>query len=142
MHQSKFADIPAEQRLQVLIDNCDERREEKYMKDLSRDELEIRLQKVAENCIKVNDLEEELKEVKSDFKRRIDPLKNDNKELLTEIKNKKAEFTGLLFDFMEDGWMNTYDKDGDLVSSRKLNEKEKAQQAKLFVAHSMTGTGN
>lgn len=135
MSDKKFQDIPADERLQVLIDNCDERRHEKYMKDLSRDELEIRLQRVAENCIKFNDLEEELKEIKSEFKEKMEPLKKDNKEKLTEIKNKKAEFTDHLFDFLEDGWMNTYDKDGDLVGTRRLNADEKAKQAKLFVSH-------
>jgi len=142
MPLTKFHDASADIRLQALIDNCDERREESYMKDLSREEMEIRLQQVAENCIKVNDLEEELKEIKSEFKDRIDPLKIDNKHLLTEIKNRRAETTGLLFDFMEDGMMNTYDKDGDLVGSRRLTEQEKVKQAKLFVSHSRTGTGD
>lgn len=138
---TKFHDVPADIRLQALIDNCDERREgESYMKDLTREELEIRLQKVAENCIQVNDLEEELKEVKSEFKEKIDPLKIDNKHLLGEIKNRRAKVTGLLFDFAEDGMMNTYDKDGDLVGSRRLSEEEKVRQAKLFVAHGATGT--
>lgn len=133
--EKKFQDIPAEERLQVLIDNCDERRHERYMKDLSREELEIRLQEVAENCIKVNELEEELKEIKAEFKEKIEPMKKENKSLLTEIKNKKAEFTDHLFDFMEDGWMNTYDKDGDLVATRRLSADEKVKQAKLFVSH-------
>ena len=141
MPLTKFHDVPDDIRLQALIDNCDDRREETYMKDLSRDELEIRRQKVAENCIKVNDLEEELKEIKADFKDRIDPMKTDNKHLLTEIKNRKAEVKGILFDFMEDGMMNSYDKDGDLVYSRRLSEQERVRQAKLFVAHSNTGTG-
>jgi len=42
---------------------------------------------------------------------------------------------------MEDGMMNSYDKDGDLVYSRRLNEQERVKQAKLFVAHSNTGSG-
>jgi len=91
MPLTKFHDVSDDIRLQALVDNCDDRREETYMKDLSRDELEIRLQKVAENCIKVNDLEEELKEIKAEFKDKIDPMKADNKHLLWRLRTVKPK---------------------------------------------------
>lgn len=141
MEKTMFADIPPEDRLRLLIDNCDDRREETYMKDLSREDLDIRMEKLTGNFIKIHDLDKELKEIKSQYKSQTDPLKLDNETLLAELKTGKAQTKGHLFEFFEDGMVNTYDAIGELVGSRRQTPVEKMKQGKLFIAHGKTGSG-
>lgn len=54
-------------------------------------------------------------------------MKQTNKRLLTEIKTKQTDVDGTLFHMAnhDDGMMEIYDQDGDLVSSRRLRPEEK-----------------
>jgi len=141
MQKAKFDDVPVEQRINVLADNCDARREETYLKDLTQEELDIKRETITSNYIRLNDLDEELKDIQGEFKAKMNPLKIENKNLLEQIKTRKEKMTGLLFDFYEDGLVLTYDRFGEFVSSRRQTPEEKAKQAKLFIAHGATGSG-
>ncbi|MFT3679468.1 MAG: hypothetical protein QM791_04295 [Ferruginibacter sp.] len=101
--------------------------ETKYQKPLSEDELAARRESLADDCIKLNQLEDELKEVKDEYKDKMDPLKLANKKRLEEIKTKQTTVDGVLYhipDF-EESMMETYDGEGELVSSRRLRPEEK-----------------
>lgn len=140
MSKTMFADVSPEDRLRLLIDNSDDREETNYMKDLTQEELDVKRETLTTNYIKLNDLDEELTKIKGEFKLQTEPLKQENKVLLGQVKTRKEEMKGLLFHFAdhEEGMMNTYDDLGELVSSRRLLPKEK--QGKLFIAHGATGT--
>ena len=141
MSKTMFADVPPEDRLRLLIDNCDSREETNYMKDLGQEELDVKRETLTANYIQINDFDEELTAIKAGFKEKTEPLKLQNKSLLTQIKTRKEEVKGIIFNFAdhEGGMMNTYDEQGELISSRRLRPEEK--QAKLFIAHGKTGTG-
>jgi hypothetical protein len=115
------------ERLMILQENAAKVEQTAYQKNLSPDELAARREDLADNCIKLNALDDELKEIKDDFKLKIDPLKAKNKTLLTEIKTKQTTIDGTLFHMAnhEEGMMETYDQDGLLIGSRRLRPEEK-----------------
>jgi hypothetical protein len=125
-------DLPPDQRLQLLKDNCDDREETTYYKDLSQDDLDIKRESLSDNLVKLSEWEDELTYIKKEHKVKSDPLKVQNKILLTEIKTRKQEVTGVLYHIAdhEQGIMETYDEQGEFVSSRRLRPNEKQQ--KLF----------
>lgn len=115
------------ERLMILQENSAKIEQTEYQKNLSADELAARREDLADNCIKLNSLDDELKEIKDDFKLKIDPLKTRNKTLLTEIKTKQTTIDGTLYHMAnhEDGMMETYDQEGMLISTRRLRPEEK-----------------
>lgn len=131
MEKTKFGEVPLEDRLRLLMDNCDEREEKLYMKDLSQEELDGKRETLTTNYIKISDLDDELGKIKADFKFQTDPLKTENKVLLGQVKTRKEEVKGILFHFadQEDSMMYTYDQLGELVGSRRLLPKEKQLKA-------------
>lgn len=120
-------DLTDKERLMILQENAHKVEQTTYQKSLSADELAARREDLADNCIKLNQFEDELKEVKDDFKLKMDPLKTTNKTLLTEIKTKQTTIDGTLYHLSnhEEGMMETYDNEGILVSSRRLRPEEK-----------------
>lgn len=142
MSKTMFADIPPEKRQQVLADNCDGYETTSYLKDLTDEELDIKRETLTANCIKVFHLEEELKAIKDDFKKRINPLREETRELCEQVETRKEQVNGILFHFAdhEASVMNTYDEKGEFVSSRRLKPEEK--QARLFVAHPGKAAGD
>lgn len=114
-------------RLMILQESAAKIEQTTYQKTLSADELAARREDLADDCIKLNQFEDELKEVKDDFKAKMDPLKSANKIRLTEIKTKQTTVDGTLFHLAnyEDGMMETYDHEGMMISSRRLRPEEK-----------------
>lgn len=115
------------ERLMILQQNADKVEQTTYQKALTDDELAARREDLADNCIKLNQFEDELKEVKDGYKQKMDPLKATNKTLLTEIKTRQTTVDGTLYHMAnhEDGMMEIYDNDGALISSRRLRPDEK-----------------
>ncbi len=120
-------EVTPKERLMILQENAHKVEQTTYQKALSAEELAARREDLADNCIKLNKLEDDLKEVKDSFKLEMDPLKNKNKILLSEIKTKQTTCEGTLFHIgnFEDGMMETYDNEGYLISSRRLRPEEK-----------------
>lgn len=98
-----------------------------YQKVLSPDELAARREDLADTCIKLNTLEDELKEIKDGYTAKMKPLKEANKTRLTEIKTKQTTIDGTLYHIAntEESMMETYDGEGALVSTRRLRPEEK-----------------
>lgn len=117
----------AKDRLMILQESAAKIEQTTYQKTLSADELAARREDLADDCIKLNQFEDELKEVKDDFKTKMDPLKAANKIRLTEIKTKQTSVDGTLFHIAnyDEGMMETYDNEGFLISSRRLRPEEK-----------------
>lgn len=124
--------ITQKERSMLLQENATKVEQTSYQKPLSADELAARREDLADNCIKLNQFEDELKEVKDHFKVKMDPLKTFNKTLLTEIKTKQSTIEGLLYHMAnhEEGMMETYDGEGWLISTRRLRPDEK--QGSIF----------
>jgi len=132
MSKQFMPELSPKDRLMLMQENAAKIEQTTYQKPLTPEELAARREDLADNCIKLNKFEDELKEVKDDFKFKMDPLKVHNKRLLTEIKTKQTEVEGTLFHMAnhDDGMMETYDNDGYLVASRRLRPEEK--QGALF----------
>lgn len=125
---------PAE-RLRIMRDNY-ESKIETYYRQLDHDEIAAREQILSKKSIEIFKLEIELKDKKQEFKDLIDPLKEDNKKLMTEIDTGQVEKKGELF-FVPDfdkKIMITYDANADFISSRRLNPDEKVQQRVSFLS--------
>jgi hypothetical protein len=121
--------LSPEERLRVLRDNHDSELT-KYFKQLSQHEMDQRREVLAENSIQHFELSEQLKEVKGEFKEKMEPLIRDNHKLMQEIKTGQALVEGEIF-FVPDhdnSMMETYNSDGEMISSRRLKPEEKQQR--------------
>jgi hypothetical protein len=118
------------EKLRLLRDNCDDYEETSYVKPLSQEELDVKREELADNCIEFTRLEDELKEIKTGYKDKMDPLKADNKTLCQQIKTRQEEATGKLFHFnnQDEGMRITYDEQGEFVGSRRLRPDEKQKR--------------
>jgi hypothetical protein len=122
-------ELSPEERLRVLRDNHNSEHTS-YYKQLTQEEMDQRRETLADNSIKHFELSEELKEVKSDFKEKMEPLIRDNHRLMQEIKTGQAEVEGEIF-FVPDhdaSMMETFNSDGELIASRRLKPEEKQQR--------------
>lgn len=127
-------DVSLQERIRLLRENCDSQEMTTYLRDLTQEELDNKRETLVDNLIKASNLEDELDEIKDGFKTKMKPLKDANKILQQEVKTRKEQVSGNLYHMAnhEDGMMETYDENGDLVSTRRLRPEEK--QARLFVA--------
>ena len=103
-----------------------------YYKQLTPDELEVRQEKFIANTMKVNDLEAKKKAFVASTTNEQKPLKVESIDLLQTLKTKSEKVEGVLYhiDDQDEGMMNSYDEDGNLVSSRRLRPDEK--QSSIF----------
>ena len=120
-------DVSPKERLMLLQENAAKVEQTTYQKALTPDELAARREDLADDCIKLNQFEDELKEVKDDYKLKMDPLKTANKTRLLEIKTKQSTTDGTLYHVAnhQESIMETYDSEGLFVSSRRLRPEEK-----------------
>lgn len=125
-------ELTAKERLMIMQENAAKVEKTTYQKPLTPEELAARREDLADNCIHLNYLEDELKEVKDEFKDKMDPLKTTNKTLLSEIKTKQSTVDGTLYHLSnhDEGMMETYDSEGFMVESRRLRPEEK--QGNIF----------
>lgn len=122
-------EVEPKQRLMLLQQNADHIEETTYYKPLTQEELDLRRENLTDNAIQLSEYEDDKKEMMADFKLKMDPLTKENKKLLTEVKTRQAEVSGNLYYLAnhEDGMMETYDENGELISSRRLRPEEKQQ---------------
>lgn len=120
-------DVSPEERLNILKNNADKIEETPYEKELTEEELIAKREQFVDNSIAVSKLEDELAEKKKEFKNKIEPLKLVNRGLQYEVKTGKKAAKGFLFHMADhtNGYMETYDETGELVSSRRLRPDEK-----------------
>lgn len=122
-------ELSAEERLRILRDNH-ESEQTSYFKQLTQEEMDIRREQLADNSIKYFTMSEELKEIKGDYKRKMDPLTESNKQIMQELKTGQAEVDGELFKVpnYDDSMMEVYNEEGEMISSRRLLPNEKQQR--------------
>lgn len=138
MPQKYMPEADRKTRIAAMQQEAAEVTESNYQKPLTQEELDEKREQLSENLITLSEKEDELNEIKDRFKTEMKPLKEKNKELLSEIKTKQSTVYGQLYNIPnhEDGMMETYDTEGELISTRRLKPSEK--QGRLFIAK--TGT--
>lgn len=125
MQKQLLPEYSEQERLRIMRDNYASAHET-YYKELDHDEIAAREQSLSKNSIDIFKLEKKLKEIKQEFKDQIDPLKDDNSKLMTEIDTGQEETKGELF-FVpnyDENTMITYDAKGRYVSQRRLKPGE------------------
>lgn len=137
MSKKFMPELPDKDRVMILQQNADKVEVSTYQKPLSEEDLQQRREILTENSIKLGDLEEEKKELTKSLKERIDPLRAHNKQILLEIRTKQQKAEGVLYHMAnhEDSVMETYDENGDFISSRRLRPEEKQVRMTMSVAN-------
>lgn len=115
-----------DERKQFLIDNADEVVEMDYSKAFDADELAKKKTELAEKSIKINDLNEAIKDYKEEVGLELKPLKEEVKNLLGDIKAKSRIVTEKCYKFVdeEERMACFYNAEGVLVSSRPATRDE------------------
>jgi len=131
-------DETPQDRLRLLRENCDGHEETTYYKELTPVEVAEKNALMIDNLIQLRKLEEEMSLIKKTHKLKADPLKEENNIYLTEVHTGKQTVKGTLYHMadLENGMMETYDGEGELLKSRRLRPEEK--QGKLFSAPGVT----
>lgn len=91
-----------DERKQFLLDNADEVVEMDYSKAFDADELAKKKTELAEKSIKINDLNEAVKDYKAEVNLELKPLKEDVKELLGDIKAKSRVVSEKCYKFVDE----------------------------------------
>jgi hypothetical protein len=125
--KSFMPELEPKLRLQALKDNCDSAEETEYYRDLTQDDLDVKREKLSTNLVYISEREDELQVIKDEFKSKTQGPKQENKQLLEEIKTRKAKVSGVLYHMADhvQGIMETFDENGEFISSRRLRPDEK-----------------
>ena len=119
-------------RIAFLMDNCDTVEEKAYTKRFTPEQLARKKEELSEVAIKIRDIEVEKKEAATLFKSRLDPLDDERKRLVGDLKSKAALVTEQCYKFVdqEEREVGYYNQDGDLIESRPAFPEE--LQGRLF----------
>jgi len=119
--------LPLHQRQQVMEEQADRVEETTYFKPLTPEELDLKRERLTDNAIKLSEIEDEKKETMKEFKDRTDPLVLENRMIMMDVKRKSQEVQGRIYHIAnyDDGTMETYDYNGEFISSRRLRPDEK-----------------
>lgn len=109
-----------EKKLEYLSNTADEVVKEKYYQRLTSDELTAKKAEFTANALNIEDLEEQKKEVIDEFKNQIQPLKDANKILSSEIRTGFVQKEGKLFLMIDrqTRMVSYYDETGELIESK------------------------
>jgi hypothetical protein len=115
---------------QALLNLATTKQKEIIRHEFSKDELADMHSGVAQNCIKLSDLEEELQEVKDGFKEKLNPLRKANKYLLKDIRNgfRDEEKEVYLVPDYANNIMEMYNEEGEKVGERRMMMSERQLQ--------------
>ena len=119
-----IADLDA--RKNFLIDNADSVVEMDYHKSFDADELARKKTELSDTCIRINDLEEDIKDYKEQINIELKPLKENRQKLLADIKSKGKMVHEKCYCFIEqeEKMACFYNAEGILVSSRPATREE------------------
>ena len=115
-----------EERRKFLLDNADKVEEMSYHKRFESDQLAKKKTELSEVCIRINDLEEDIKDYRTKVGLELKPLKEQRTQLLEDIKSKGQLVTEKCFMFVEqkEKMVCFYNAEGVLVSSRPATREE------------------
>lgn len=115
-----------EQRKNFLCDNADEVVEMDYHKRFESEELARKKTELSETCIRINDLEEDIKDYRANINLELKPLKETRQALLADIKSKGRMVKEKCYKFIEkdEKMACFYNGEGILVSTRPATRDE------------------
>lgn len=139
MQQTLFQNYPPEERRQLLEDNADEILEMNFTRKFSGTEKNIRRARNSEIDLELEELDEKLKKYKDEIKLKRDPLVEEKKRILAEIKADGEFIKGKVHKMIDrdNREVGFYDEEGNLVEQRKMTKEDRQVSMKFA---SRTGT--
>lgn len=138
MEIERLKTLSAEDRKLVLQNESIQITEGKYVKPLGPEELAFYKDQLAEKSILQATILDELKEVKADFKARLEPVANDISKALSAVKFKQIECDGTLYkmaDF-DNKMIHSVDELGNVINSRSMMPEERQHRIQVLNQHS------
>lgn len=142
MEELMLADTPVEERERILRDNCDQIIERSYTRKFDQAVVNERRAELANVAIQISDLEQELAEVRADFKGKIKPLEERLGKLRDELKAgwEWVKSDCFKFVFEDENAVGIYDPTGHLLESRPMTQEEKQRNVFRAIRNAETGT--
>lgn len=131
---------PVEEREQILRDSCDQILERSYTKHFSQEKMDSKRAEIANVLIQINELEEELTQIRTDYKNRIKPLVERMGMIRDEIKagGEWVKTDCYRFTDPDTGTTAIYSPEGYKLEERKMTPEER--QRTMFQITRKTGT--
>lgn len=131
---------PVEEREQILRDSCDQILERSYTRKFNYDQMDLKRTEIANVLIQINELEEELSQIREDYKGRIKPLQERLGMIRDEIKagGEWVKTDCYRFTDPETGYTAIYSPEGYKLEERKMTPEER--QRTVFQTIRKTGT--
>lgn len=126
------------ERVAFLKDNCDACENKGYMKAYTPEELQGHKENLANVSIEIDEIEEELKDIKAEYKERLKPLIEQRKTMVANIKQKSEYVNEVCYKFVDadEKMSGYYNADGDLIECRPATADE--LQPTLFSRPALT----
>ena len=127
MEKFILQNVNLKERKETLENSADKVEDFSYTKPFTPEQIGVFKDELSTTMIDLNILEDELKDVKDQYKGKMKPLKTETRTLLTNIKNKAEFVTEKCFIIIEGNEAGYYNADGILVYQRPLlpNERQK-----------------
>lgn len=123
----KLKDLSSEERQTVFLGEAVKAEEQQYMKPLTPDELHVRREEMANDSILLNGYEAELKEIKDEYKLKMNPVEKRRDEALEAIRLKAIPITGKVFMLADhdNKMIHSVTEDGSVLGSRPMLPEER-----------------
>lgn len=142
MSDIMLADVPIENRAQILRDSCDQIEEKYYTRKFEQPEINERREELADVSIQLNNLSKELKDIRDDYKSKMKPKEEQKGRILEELKAGGVYVKTECYKFVDPdmGKVAWYTPEGYKLEERDINPDEK--QRNMFQSIRRTGTDN
>lgn len=139
MEEIMLSKTPIEQREAILRDSCDRVVEKSYTRRFEQDTIDDRRAELANVAIQIQDLEEELHEIRTQFKGKIKPLIERLSKIRNELKIGGEWVTTECYEFRDYDTrrVGVYNPDGYLIEVRPMTQDERQNT----VLNVIRGTG-
>ncbi len=142
MKDVMLAESPIEERAQVLHDSCDQIEEKQYTRKFNTNELVQRRAELSEIAIKLNNLTNELADIRASYKQKMKPLEEQFAKIRDEIKSGGEYVTTECYKFIDndEGKTAWYSPEGYKLEERDCTPEEKQRTMFQVLRKDKTGT--
>ena len=144
MKDVMLAEMPIEEREQVLHDSCDQIEEKQYTRKFNTNELVQRRAELSETAIRLNNLANEMADIRASYKQKMKPLEESFSKIRDEIKSGGEYVTTLCYKFIEneEGKTAYYTPEGYKLEERDSTPEEKQRTMFQVLRNDKTGTND
>ena len=122
-----LADVPVEERVEILRNSCDKIVEKSYTRKFNQEEINAKRSELVDVIIQIDDLDAELSEIKAQYKGKIKPLQEKVGKLRGELKVGGDWIKGECYKFVDEdeGMVGIYSPEGYLLEKRPMTQEER-----------------